>query len=352
MTKIIIAPDSFKGTLTSIEAAKVIGRGVHAVLPDAELVLSPLADGGEGTATVLAPFLDQHQSLIESAAFIGLHLPEMRSITVEERGSSAIGDTILKALDEGKRDFIVALGGSATNEAGLGMLMRLGMDAWDDDGNPVEPTLAGLLKLDRIDISKLDKRLSECRFTILSDVMSPLCGKKGATATYGLQKGLQLSEIDRVDRAVFCFSKCCRDQFGIDVLDREGAGAAGGLGYALMLLGGEVVSGARFIMEATGFSEKLKGVDWVVTGEGCSDLQTMNGKLPMVVADEAMKAGVSVALLSGSIEADALKPLLERFDMAISAKPDGLSNDEAKLQAAALLSDAAATFAERMKRGD
>lgn len=335
--KIIIAPDAFKGTLMAKHASEAIETGIHSIFRDAELILCPLADGGEGTADILAPFLDDDHCLIESAELIGLHHPDMSSLSIENRSSSALGDAVLNALDQGKRDLIVALGGSATNDAGLGMLMSLGMETLDGNGEPVEPTLSGLLKLEHIDISKMDRRLSECRFTILSDVMSPLCGKQGATATYGPQKGLQLSEIDRVDRAVSHFSKCCRDQFGIDAFDREGAGAAGGLGYALMLLGGEIVSGARFIMEATGFSEKLKGVDWVITGEGCSDLQTLNGKLPMVVADEAKKAGVSVALLSGSIESDALKPLSERFDIAISAKPVGMSNDEAKLQAEALL---------------
>lgn len=352
MTKVVIAPDSFKGTLTSIEAARAIGRGVHSVLPGAELVLSPLADGGEGSAAVLAPFLHQHQSLIESAAFIGLHLAQMCSIPVEERGSSVIGDVILKAVDEGKRDIIIALGGSATNDAGLGMLTTLGMEACDTDGNPVEPTLAGLLNLERINISNMDRRLSECRFTILSDVMSPLCGKKGATATYGPQKGVKLSEIDRIDTAISNFSNLCSNLFGSDPSERDGSGAAGGLGYALMLLGGDVVSGAGYIIEATGFREQLTDADWVVTGEGRSDLQTLNGKLPIVVADEAVKAGVSVALLSGSIEADALDSLSERFDMVISAQPDGLSHDEAKLQAEALLIEAAAAFAERVKRDD
>jgi len=352
VTKIVVAPDSFKGTLSSIEAGRAIGNGIHAVLPDAELLLSPLADGGEGTADIFTAFLDFNQCLIESAELVGLYQQEMSCKPVKERGTHAVGRAILCALDEGKRDIIIALGGSATNDAGLGMLMGLGMEAWDDDGSPVEPTLAGLLKLDRIDTSKLDRRLSECRFTILSDVMSPLCGKNGATAVYGPQKGIEFPDIDRIDDAICNFSSCCGENFGIDAFNSAGAGAAGGLGYALMLLGGEIVSGARYIMEATGFRDQIKGADWVVTGEGCSDLQTLNGKLPMVVADEANKAGVLVALLSGSIDADAREYLSERFDMAISVTPDGLSSDEAKLQAEALLTQAAAAFAERVKRGD
>jgi len=354
--KFLIAPDAFKGTLTSKQASEAIAKGIHTVFSDAELLIYPLADGGEGSASVLATILGDDQFLIESATLIGLHLPNMIATPVEDRGSAAIGDAIgdaiIQAVEDGERNFIIALGGSATNDAGMGMLMGLGMDACDGDGNPVKPTLAGLLELDRIDISKLDRRLSECRFTILSDVGSPLCGKSGATATYGPQKGIQLSEVDHVDTAVSNFSNLCSEQFGFNPSKHDGSGAAGGLGYALLLLGGEAVSGAAYIMEATGFRQQLTGADWVVTGEGCSDLQTLNGKLPVVVADEAIKAGIPIALLSGAIEAKARETLLERFDIAISATPDGLSHDEVKHQAAALLSDAAAIFAERVKRGD
>jgi len=350
--KIIIAPDAFKGSLTSGQASEAIAEGIRSLFSDAELTLCPLADGGEGTAELLTPYLNRESCLIESAKLIGLNLPEMCSRPVESRGSAAVGESILKALEQGKRHFIVALGGSATSDAGLGMLMRLGVEAWDSSGKSVEPTLSGLLKLARIDISKLDSRLSECSFTILTDVASPLCGKNGATAVYGPQKGVELFKIERIDHAIFVFSNQCRDLFGFDPRDREGAGAAGGLGYALMLIGGEAVSGAEYIVKATGFRQLLNDADWVITGEGCSDLQTLNGKLPMVVADEARKAGVSVALLSGSVETNARDQLSKRFDLILSALPDDLSSEDAMLQAAVLLTEAAAGFAERVKRGD
>lgn len=349
MTKIIIAPDSFKGSLTAVQAATIISEALQSMLPDAEIIPFPLADGGEGTREVLTPFLSAEQHLIESAELIGLNLPEMSSINIFQRGSAALGDAILRALDDGKRDFIITLGGSATNDAGLGMLMSLGMDAWDGDGYPVEPTLAGLLKLERINISKMDRRLSECRFTVLSDVMSPLCGKKGATAVYGPQKGIALPDVEPVDRAISIFSKHCSDLFGFDPRDREGAGAAGGLGYALMLIGGQVVSGADYVIKMTGFKQLLDGVDWVITGEGCSDLQTLNGKLPVVVADEAKSAGIPIALLSGSVEANARDQLSKQFDLILSAQPDDLSSEDAMLQAETLLTEASAAFAERVK---
>ncbi len=352
MTKIIIAPDSFKGSLTAVQAATIISEALQSMLPDAEIIPFPLADGGEGTREVLTPFLSAEQHLIESAESIGLTLPEMSSINIFQRGSAPLGDAILRALDDGKRDFIITLGGSATNDAGLGMLMSLGVEAWDSSGRSVEPALSGLLKLTRINISNLDRRLSECRFTILSDVMSPLCGENGATAVYGPQKGIKLPEIEPVDSAISVFSKHCSDLFGSDPSDREGAGAAGGLGYALMLLGGEAVSGAAFVLDVTGFRERLKDSDWVVTGEGCSDVQTLQGKLPMVVADEAKSAGIPIALLSGSVETNARDQLSKWFDLIFSAQPDDLSSEQAMLQAEALLTEVAAVFAERIKHDD
>jgi glycerate kinase len=346
--KFLIAPDAFKGSLTAGQASKAIAGGIHSVILDAELTLCPLADGGEGTAAVLASYLGDDLCLIESAELIGLNLPEMHSLPVENRGSRALGESILKALDRGNRHFIVALGGSATNDAGLGMLMSFGVEAWDNSGRPVEPALSGLLKLARIDISKLDRRLAACSFTILTDVASPLCGKNGATAVYGPQKGIKLSEIERIDSAISVFSKHCSDLFGFDPRDREGAGAAGGLGYALMLIDGEAVSGADYVIKMTGFKQLLDGVDWVVTGEGCSDLQTLNGKLPFKIALAAREAGVKSALLSGSVEQRAYPALQDRFDLVISAKPDGLSAEKAMPQAISLLKRAAIRFAAKI----
>ncbi len=350
MTKIIISPDSFKGSLTAAQAATTVSEALQSMFPDAEIIPFPLADAGEGTREVLAPFLSAEQHLIESAELIGLNLPEMSSTDIFQRGSAALGNAILRTLDDGRRDFIITLGGSATNDAGLGMLMRLGVEAWDSNDRPVEPTLAGLLQLARIDNSKLDGRLPECRFTILVDVASPLCGKNGATAVYGPQKGVGLSEVERIDAAISSFSNLCSDLFRFDPHDREGAGAAGGLGYALMLLGGEAVSGAAYIMQATGFSQKLTGADWVVTGEGCSDLQTLNGKLPFKIALAAREAGVKSALLSGSVEQSACPALQDRFDLVISAKPDGMETEEAMAQAVSLLTKAAIRVAETISR--
>ena len=348
--KILVAPDSFKGSLTSTQAAKTIADTLSKTVPDAEIVQCPLADGGEGTAETVAPHLADSICLIESAQFIGLNLPDMRSLDVMQRGSALLGDAIIVALDAGKRDFVIGIGGSATNDGGLGMLMALGMQAWDAQDSPVAPNLFGLLSLVRIDISNLDPRLSESRLKVLSDVLSPLCGKKGATAVYGPQKGVQRAEVTRIDRAISGFADMCGGAFGFDPHSEQGAGAAGGLGFALMLLGGKVVSGAGFVIEKSGFTNQLSDTDWVITGEGCSDVQTLQGKLPFKVAEAARASGVKVALLSGSVDADAEADLKKHFDLVIGTVPEGISVEQAMQQAGEMLIAGVHRLIERVSR--
>jgi len=348
--RILVAPDSFKGSLTSKQAATIIADTLLTTVPDAEIVQCPLADGGEGTAEILAPHLAGSICLIESAQFIGLNLPQMQSLNVMQRGSSVLGEAILAGLDDGKRQFVIGLGGSATNDGGLGMLMALGMQAWDAHDNPVALNLSGLLSLVRIDISNLDPRLPESRFTILSDVLSPLCGKNGATAVYGPQKGVQRAEVTRIERAISGFADMCGDVFGFDPRSEQGAGAAGGLGFALMLLGGKVVSGAGFVIEKSGFTNQLSDTDWVITGEGRSDAQTLQGKLPFKVAGAARAAGVKVALLSGSVDTDAEVDLKKHFDLVIGTLPEGISVEQVMEKAEEMLIAGVHRLFERVSR--
>lgn len=350
--RILIAPDSFKGSLDSKRAARIIADTLADNLPDTEIIQCPLADGGEGTAEILAPHMSNDVCLIESAQLIGLNLSKMRSVDVMQRGSEPLGEAILAGLDAGKRDFVIGLGGSATNDGGLGMLTALGMQAFDKENLLVEPNLSGLLALTRIDCSNLDPRLSESHLTILSDVMSPLCGKSGATSVYGPQKGLQSSGVERVDQAMRKFAELCGDALGVYPATHEGAGAAGGLGFALMFLGGEKVSGAEFVIETTGFKSALTHADWVITGEGCSDVQTLQGKLPMKVAEAAREAGVKVALLSGLIEQTLMPELEKQFDLLISVKPDAMGVEQAMAQAEALLTTRVKQFIEQIRHGD
>ena len=344
MSRIIVAPDSFKGSLTAKQVAQIISTQLRKRLPDSEIIEIPLADGGEGTKAILAPFTPDTVCLIETAQLIGLNLPEMSSTHVMQRGSDRLGRVIVAGLDVGKRDFVIALGGSATNDCGLGMLMALGMRAFDEDGVIVDSNLCGLLTVKSIDISALDPRLAESRLTVLTDVISPLAGENGATAIYGPQKGVQTDDLDRVDRVINDFAGLCGDAFGFSCASQEGAGAAGGLGFALILLDGKVVSGAKYVMDKTGFHHALNNADWVITGEGCSDAQTLQGKLPLKVAQAARSAGAKVALVSGSLDQGILLELENEFDLLISAKHGGISVDQALQQAEELLKQATERF--------
>jgi glycerate kinase len=177
--------------------------------------------------------------------------------------------------------------------------------------------------------------------TVLSDVVSPLCGKNGATAVYGPQKGVRKDDVAAIDAAIERFAALCEKP---ELMDVPGAGAAGGLGFALMVVGGEMVSGAEFVMDAMELSSKLSGADWVMTGEGRSDAQTLQGKLPLKVAQAARSAGAKVALVSGSVDQGALSHLEQEFDLVISAKPDGMDVEQAMGQAESLLAKAVRTI--------
>ncbi len=321
--------------MTSTEAADALAAGIRSVLPEAEIITMPLADGGEGTLDVLSPVLngklrnniyffqqqERPHALIESARFIGLSAPLMQD-SVFERSSDALGEAMILALDEGIRDIWISLGGSATTDGGLGLLTVLGCPVTDMTGNQISSDLYGLLQAKQINIENLDQRLSDTRLTVLSDVQNPLCSQQGAVYIYGPQKGIKDSELADIDVAMQSWAWLCEDAFGASALHKSGAGAAGGLGFALKLLGAEIISGDQFVMQQCWFNQIVKTANWVITGEGRSDNQTLNGKLPMVVAIAARKQGVKVALISGDIEF--LPSLAKAFDATITAQPAGM----------------------------
>jgi glycerate kinase len=355
--RILIAPDSFKGTLTSAEAAAAMAAGIKSVLPDVEIITMPLADGGEGTLGVLLPVLGgelrnsigffqfegRPHALIESARFIGLSSPLMQK-PVSERGSLALGKAVSQALDESIRDIWIGLGGSATSDGGLGLLIALGCSVTDLAGNQVSSDLQGLLQAKHINISSLDQRLAETRITVLTDVQNPLCGKQGAVRVYSSQKGIKDSELADIDVAMQRWAHMCENTFGISVQNDPGAGAAGGVGFALKLLGGKTVSGAQFIMQKCWFNQLVKTADWVITGEGKSDHQTLNGKLPIVVATASRKHGIKVALISGDIEPSPL--LVKAFDAVIPVRPAGMPVHAAMQDAEELLQKVATLWTD------
>ncbi len=351
--KILIAPDSFKGTLSALAAARAIETGIQRVLPDAITHCLPLADGGEGTLEVLlfaaqgerktAQVTDANGDLIEAgygllteaqgtiavlevAQVVGL---SQARIDVARRTTRSVGELLRLCLDQGVRRFLIGVGGSSTNDGGAGLLAALGVRLLDAAGNAIEPSPHGLAALDRIDFVALDARLAECDITVLTDVDNPLCGLTGATAVFGPQKGVQAGQVAAFDTAIAQLARLCDAWAGSAVSQQVGAGAAGGLGYALMLLGAKRRPGAEVVCEYMQLDARLTNVDWLITGEGKSDAQTLHGKLPLVAANHALAAWVPAILLSGSIEAESRALLEQKFVGCFSVVSEGVTLDEA-----------------------
>jgi glycerate 2-kinase len=347
---IAIAPDSFKGTLSAKEAAQALADGVHQAIPSANILQWPMADGGEGTLqslqTVLGGILEQGVvqnavgssiganfyrceiqnqpvAVVEVAQVVGITDPEHHQYPPTQRTTVGLGELIGQILDLGVQQLYVGLGGSCTNDGGAGLLVGLGAKLLDLQGYLLPATPEGLAKLESIDFSGLDPRLLSIQLILLSDVNSPLCGPEGATHTFGPQKGLvRREERDRIDTHLQYFATLAEQAMAQQQPHRQnilglhtqpGTGAAGGLGFALQLLGGSHTSGAQFIAQLLDIPHQLERVDWLITGEGCSDRQTLQGKAPWAVAQIAHNKGVPVTLLSGDILPADLAALTQAF---------------------------------------
>lgn len=351
--------------MSAADAAAAIGEGLRRVWSEVKLRPCPMADGGEGTLdAVLAcggarlrarlpgaggdsidaayGTLDDGKSvIIEAAQVVGLTDRRGVSVDVERRTTRGLGELIRKELDAGARDFMVALGGSSTNDGGAGLLAALGLALTDAQGRPVDATPEGLASIASVDASSLDPRIQQSRITIMSDVDNPLAGERGATAIFGPQKGVRPDRIGALDATLDRFALIAEEAIGRRVRNRPGAGAAGGLGFALQLLGGEVRSGAEVVADLIGLDDALRGAHWLITGEGRSDMQTMLGKTPWVVARRGALARVPTTLISGGIDRAALPRLAERF-AGCFALPDGpMTLEECVANAARLLADRA-----------
>lgn len=325
--RVVIAPDSFKGSLSASLVARAIATGVRKACPDCVIEEIPIADGGEGTLeamvaarqgeyrtyTVRGPLgvptaaqlglLDDGKiGVIEMAQASGLLLvaPEQRNPLLTS--TYGTGELMRAALDLGCRELIITIGGSATNDGGLGMLAALGAKFYDADGNELEPVGGSLPYLARIDIAELDPRLSNCHITIASDVTNPLCGPLGATAVFGPQKGATPDMVEVLDQGLRKFAQATLVATGVDVLDLPGAGAAGGLGAALMAYAGGVMrSGIDVVLDTIGIDSHLAAADLVFTGEGRMDEQTAHGKAPVGLARRARQHDCPVVALVGSL---------------------------------------------------
>ncbi len=345
---IVIAPDSFKGSLDARAVSAAIASGLTRVWPAAEIRACPMADGGEGTldavlsrggdrfvqkvagaggrardaAYGILPTPEGRTAVIEAAEVVGITDSDGMKVPVDARATQGIGELIRALLDLGIRRFMIGLGGSSTNDGGAGMLAALGLALLDASGSGVAPSPAGLASLARVDAAGLDPRLAQTSITIMSDVNNPLCGERGATAIFGPQKGVAPADIRSIDSVLERYAALTERAAGATAAAKPGAGAAGGLGFALQLIGGAFRSGAEVVADLIGLDAALAGADWAFTGEGRSDAQTLLRKAPYVVAERARGAGVPITLLSGAVDGAAL-PELSRVFAGSFALPSG-----------------------------
>ncbi|MGH8800064.1 MAG: glycerate kinase [Casimicrobiaceae bacterium] len=362
---VVIAPDSFKGSVPAAVAAAAIAEGLRRVWPDAQLRQCPMADGGEGTLDAILSHggcrltervsgasgrpldaaygtIDEGAvAVLEAAQVVGLTDPGIAAIDVGQRSTRGLGEIIRRCLDAGVRRLMIGLGGSSTNDGGAGLLAALGMKLADAAGNAIKATPEGLASLAAVDASGLDPRLGETRITIMSDVDNPLTGERGATAIFGPQKGVPPDRIADYDRRIAHFAALAEHALGRNVRDKPGAGAAGGLGFALLLLGGEMRSGAAVVADLVGLDKALVGADWAITGEGSSDAQTALGKTPLFVARRAAALGVPATLISGSVDRAALPDLGRHFAGCFSLPFGPASLAQCLADAPGLLADRA-----------
>jgi glycerate kinase len=325
--KIVIAPDSFKGSLSSTEAAQAMARGVQRALPEAELVLLPLSDGGEGlveslvtasggelleyevTGPLGTPVTAQmglmgggRTAVIEMAQASGLVLVPEAERNPLVTTTFGTGELIAKALDLGCDHLIIGIGGSATNDGGMGMAQALGVRFLDGEGELLGSGGGELARLASIDLSRLDPRLEDVRIEVACDVNNPLTGPQGASHVYGPQKGATPEMVEFLDAALARYDRILQRDAGQDVGRVPGAGAAGGLGAGLMaLLGGRLVSGIELVLSALDFETKAAGASLVLTGEGKFDAQSAYGKVPMGVARRSRALGVPVVVIAGTV---------------------------------------------------
>jgi len=244
-------------------------------------------------------------------------------------------------IDAGVRSFMIGLGGSSTNDGGAGLLAALGLALSDARGHAIDPTPAGLAELAAVDASGIDPRLAQTRIVVMSEVNNPLTGERGATAIFGPQKGVRRERVAEIDRRIAHFAALAERALGRRAQERPGAGAAGGLGFALQLLGGQMRSGAEVVADLIGLDRALAGADWAITGEGSSDAQTALGKTPLIVARRAASQRIPATLISGSVDRTALGELGRHFAGCFALPFGPASLEQCVADAAALLADRA-----------
>ncbi|MFP3492775.1 glycerate kinase [Pseudomonas sp. R11F] len=369
--KIIIAPDSFKDSLSAEGVAQAIAEGLAEVWPDAQCIQCPMADGGEGTVdAVLAAcngelrrqwvrgplggtvearwgwLAASHTAMIEMAEASGLQRVPPGQRDACSSTTYGTGELIRAALDLGARRIILAIGGSATNDAGAGAMQALGVQLLDDRQQPLPDGGLALARLAHLNLERLDPRLAQVQFEIAADVNNPLCGPQGASAIFGPQKGANPAQVQQLDAALGHFADHCARVLPKDVRDEPGSGAAGGLGFAAKaFLGAQFRAGVEVVAELVGLDAAVRGADLVITGEGRFDAQTLRGKTPFGVARIAQRHQVPVIVIAGTL-GDGYEQMYAHGVAAAFALPNGpMSLEQACAEAPRLLRERAADVA-------
>jgi glycerate kinase len=371
MTKIIIAPDKFKGSLTGLQFCEAVEEGIRSVAPDVEIVKLPLADGGDGTVEALQFYaggeiisLEVHDPLmrkikasylfakekklafIEMAEASGIRLMKPEELNPLKTTTFGTGELIADALENGAEHIILGIGGSATNDAGMGMARALGYRFLDEEGKELKGIGADLQDLKSIDNSKINSRIRNTKFEIACDVDNPLFGPNGAAFVYGPQKGADLEMVERLDSGLQNFNEVAKQQFDIDLQKIAGSGAAGGLGAGgVLFLNAQLKSGISLVKDVAGFDEKIKDADWIITGEGKLDSQTFSGKVIKGVINS--RTNQKLAVLCGFSEIDPSDYKKYGINFLAETMPLAKSREDSMENACEYLKQISSHFAEK-----
>lgn len=368
--KIAVAPNAFKGSLGAYQAAEAIVLGIRQVVPEAEIVSLPIADGGDGLLDVLQDKLDaefievvvqgplgrpvkarylysqsQRLAVIEMATAAGLALLSSEQRDPLRTSSYGVGELILHAVDVGATSIIMGVGGSATNDAGTSMASALGVRFLDDNDESLVVCGASLIRIRKIDVSGIDPRLSQINFRVICDVGNPLLGARGATYVFGPQKGASDEQLELLESGMNNFADVLEQGLNIDARELVGGGAAGGMGAGLVVfLNAELLPGADLVLDILDFDTALEGADLLITAEGQLDAQTISGKAPAVAAKRAKERSIPCIALAGSVTADIDDLRACGIVASVSLRTDSMSLEESMNNAAEYLTAASANM--------
>lgn len=376
--KIVIAPDKFKGSLTGFEFCNAVEEGLSKVFSNAEIIKKPLADGGDGTIDVVQfyangesipiiasdPLFREHTTtyilsstkevaFIEMSEISGLKLLAQNELNCMHTTSLGVGELIVDAIEKGAKDIILGIGGSATNDGGMGMAHALGFRFLDANDQELKPIGGNLITVKKIDITNAHPKLAKVQVKVACDVSNPLYGPDGAAFIYAGQKGASKEEIELLDRGLKNYAEVLQETFGVDVQHIKGAGAAGGMGAGTtVFLNAELLSGIDLIKEIADFDASLENADWIITGEGKLDSQTFSGKTISGVIKSAKQKNIPVAAFCGAVAISEQELKAFGISYADAISKDCKDLEEAILQAYPNLVNAAYNFALLLKKRD